>query len=134
MTPHLFIIHFPVALIVVAAGVESVGVAMADRSLREWAWRLMLIGTVATFLAFVTGEGALLAAMPRGGISPERLELHQQWGSVGTWGVLGMALLRTLWRHRPPGGFAWINLLVSVLAATLVIAISISGTLVRHGS
>lgn len=134
MTPHLFIIHFPVSLVLVAAVLEAAGAGLRDRVLRDWAWRMLLAGALAAFLAFVTGEGAMLAALSTPGIDLVRMEAHSQWGSVGTWGLLGAALLRSLWRHRLEGAFGIVNLALPWAASALVVAITLSGTAVRHGS
>jgi uncharacterized membrane protein len=134
MNAHLFVVHFPVSLIVVATALDLLGVGMNDRSLREWGGRFLLAAAVAVFLAFATGEGARLAAMSTGAVDLPRMEVHQQWGSVGIWAVIGGALLRTLWRNRLSGLFGWLNLLILLGATALLIAISLSGTAVRHGA
>jgi uncharacterized membrane protein len=133
MTAHIFIIHFPVALIVMGAVVEVLGVSLAAPRLRHMAWILILTGAVASFLAFVTGEGARIAALGPGTLDFERLEHHEQWASVGTWGLIGGALLRTLWRDRTSGWAGMVNLIVALLLAALVVMITLSGTMVRHG-
>jgi uncharacterized membrane protein len=132
MNAHLFVIHFPISLVFIAATLDLAGVALDDRSLRDWCWRFLLAGAFAVFLAFVTGEGAKLDALSSGEIDFLQLELHQQWGSVGTWAVVGAALLRTLWRNRLSGSFGWLNLSIVLLTAGLLVAITVSGTLVRH--
>ncbi|MDR0787474.1 MAG: hypothetical protein LBG44_06365 [Gemmatimonadota bacterium] len=133
MNAHLFIIHFPVSLAVIAAGLDLFGIAMDDRSLRDWSWRFLLMAAIAVFLAFATGEGAELAALGSGGVPPVRVARHAELGSIGVWGVIGAALLRTLWRKRTGGLFSWLNLAAVLIATGLLIAITFTGTLVRHG-
>jgi len=133
VTPHLFIIHFPAALIVLAAFVDLGGLALEDRPLRIRAGQLLLLGASAAFLAFVTGEGAKLAALGSASVNLAALENHQQWGSVGTWGLIGAAFLRTLWRDRLVGAHRWLNLALALAAAALVVAMTLSGTRIRHG-
>lgn len=132
MNAHLFLVHFPVSLAVVAAGLDLIGIAMNDRSLRDLAWRFLLVAAVAVFLAFATGEGAQLAALGAGGVSHERVATHAEWGSVGIWAVIGAALLRTLWRQRTSGIFGWLNLVLLLAATGLLVVITFTGTLVRH--
>ena len=55
MAPHLFIIHFPIALIVAGAFLELVGVALSDSSYRVWGSRFIIAGGVAAFLGFLSG-------------------------------------------------------------------------------
>jgi uncharacterized membrane protein len=133
MNSHLLIVHFPVSFIVLGAFVELAGAALRDRALRDWAWRLLLMGSLAAFLAFATGESARMAAMGAGYMGGPELETHELWGSVGIWALAVAALLRTLWRHRMEGPFAWINLLLMMGAAAVVVIITVFGTLVRHG-
>lgn len=133
MPLHLFIVHFPVALIVTAAVLDLIGVALQDRSIRLWAGGFLIVGGFLAFLSFATGEGAKLAVLSSGEIDLMRLELHQQWGAVGAWGLLIAALLRGLWRNRTVGLFGWLNLLIVLAATALVIGITLSGTMVRHG-
>jgi uncharacterized membrane protein len=132
MSPHLFLIHFPVAFVIVAAVLDAFGISTGNRSVRDWSWRFLLLGAIAVFAAFATGEGAKLNAGSSGAISFPNLELHQQWGSVGLWAIIGAALLRTLWRHRLNGPFSIVNLAIVVLAAALVIGMTLTGTAVRH--
>lgn len=133
MNVHLFVVHFPVSFVLLAAVLEALGVALGDAELRYWGWRFLLVGAIAIFIAFVTGEGAKLDALGPGGVDIQRIATHEQWGSVGIWAIVGAALMRTLWRHHVHGARAWANLLIVVAAAGLVIMITISGTLVRHG-
>lgn len=133
MSAHLFVIHFPVSMAVVAATLDLVGVALDDRSLRDWAWRFLLVAAVAVFLAFATGEGARLNALGTGAVSIPRMATHEQWGSVGIWAVAVAALLRSLWRNRLSGAFGWLNLVLILAATGLLVAITFTGSLVRHG-
>lgn len=133
MAPHLFIIHFPVALIVAGAFLELVGVALSDSSYRVWGSRFIIAGGVAAFLGFLSGEGAKLNALSSSEIGAAALESHQQWGSVGAWALLVIAILRSMWRNRFDGAMAWVNGGLALVAVALVIGITISGTMVRHG-
>ena len=133
MTAHLFIIHFPVTLLLIGALADLAGLGLADRALRMRAGQLIILGGVAAFLAFVTGEGAKIAAISTAQVDVSRVASHEQWGSVGTWALIGVALLRTLWRGHLDGPRGWVNALIAVVAAALVIAITVTGSFIRHG-
>lgn len=133
MSAHLFIIHFPVSLVLAAAALDLIGIATNDRLFRDWAWRFMLAAAIAVFLAFATGESARFAALSGGEVAPDRVATHAEWGSVGVWVVVAAALLRTLWRQRTSGFYAWLNLVVLLVATGLLVAITFTGTLIRHG-
>lgn len=134
MTAHLFITHFPVTLLLLGALADLGGLALADRALRMRAGQLIIIGGIAAFLAFVTGEGAKIAVISTAQVDIVRIASHEQWGSVGTWALIGVALLRTLWRGQLDGPRGWANAAVAVLAAALVIAITVTGSFIRHGA
>jgi len=133
MNAHLFVIHFPVVLVVVATVFDLVGVGLKDWALRDWAWRFFLVSAIAVFLAFATGDSALMGALSSATVNTPRLDAHMQWGSVGIWAIIGGALLRTLWRNRFTGVYGWLNLIVLLAAMGLLVAITYTGTLVRHG-
>ena len=133
MSSHLLIVHFPVAFVLLGAAVDVLGVALKDGSLRDWGWRLLLMGALAGFLAFATGEGARMAALGDGVVAVAEMEEHSLWGSIGVWALAGTALLRTLWRHRSEGVFLFINLLLVVGAAAITVTITVLGTAIRHG-
>jgi uncharacterized membrane protein len=132
MTAHLFIVHFPISLVVLAAVLDLLGVGMGDRRLRHAAWILLLVGAVAGFLAFATGEGAKLVALASMNVRMDHLETHQQWGSVGIWGLIGGALVRTLWRNRLTGAHGMLNLGLVFVLAGMVVMMTVSGTMIRH--
>lgn len=133
MAAHLFIIHFPVALILLGALADLAGLALNDRALRLRAGQLIIIGGIAAFLAFVTGEGAKIVVLNSPQIDVARIAAHEQWGSVGTWALLGTSIVRAMWRTRFDSWYGWANLVIGVGAAALVIAITLSGTFIRHG-
>lgn len=134
MSLHLFVIHFPVAFLVLATFADVAGIGLGDRDLREWAWRLLLLGAVASFIAIGTGDGARLNAAVTGPLDPARFATHEMWGGAGIWAVAAAALLRTLWRHRGGVLFTWLNLLLLLAAMAVVVGITITGTLVRHAA
>lgn len=133
MSAHLFIVHFPVAVILIGALADLAGLGLADRALRYRGGQLLIIGGFAAFLAFVTGEGAKIIALNAPAIDVGRIAAHEQWGSVGTWVLLGIAIVRTMWRNRLDGPMGWLNLVLAAGATVLVIGITLSGTMVRHG-
>ncbi len=133
MSLHLFIIHFPIALLLLAVLVDLAGLALRDRSLHEWAWGLLLLGAVMAFIALGTGDGARMNAAGSGTLDAERLSVHEMWGGAGIWVIAGAALLRTLWRRREGAAFGFLNLALLACAAAVVVGITVSGTLVRHG-
>jgi uncharacterized membrane protein len=133
MTTHSFIVHFPVSLILAGVIIDLFGTAVADTGARLWAGRLLIAGGFLAFLAFGTGEGAKFAALASQELDVQLLTRHEEWGSVGAWVLLIMAFLRAVWRNRFQGAHSWMNAGLGVVGAAVVIGITLSGTLVRHG-
>ena len=131
MPVHLFIVHFPVALVLAAAGTELAGVALGSAALRRGAGHLLIAGALAAFLSFFTGSGALSALLSTTPLNPAA-DAHAQWGGAGVWGVCGAGVLRLLWRRRLDGVYGWANLAVVLAASALVTAITLSGMAIRH--
>lgn len=134
MAAHLFIVHFPISLILIGALADLAGVGLADRALRHRAGQLIIMGGIAAFLAFVTGEGAKIAGLSSPEVDVAGIVVHEQWGSVGTWALLGTALARGMWRTRFEGPMGWVNLAIGIVAAALTVGITITGTMVRHAA
>lgn len=130
---HLFLAHFPVALLVVGAAADVVGVALRSERIRGFAGVLLMLGGLAALLTFLTGQDALARALSR--VSPVNpaLEAHTQWGGAGVWVLVGGAVLRGLWRDSLDGARGWLLLAAAVASAALVVAISVSGTAIAHG-
>lgn len=133
MPLHLFVSHFPIALITSAAVADVVGTLSGSRDLRRAAGVLLIAGAVAAFVTFVTGQGALSYLLAVARPDAEIVERHTQWGGAGVWGLCGAGALRAAWAARLEGTFGWINLLVAVAAAALVVAIGTTGTAIMHG-
>jgi uncharacterized membrane protein len=134
MSTHLFIVHFPVSLILAGVLIDLTGAAVSDAGTRLWAGRLLIAGGFLAFLAFSTGESAKFTAMASQELDLGLLTRHEEWGSLGAWALLIIAFLRGIWRNRFTGVHSWLNGGLGVLAAGVVIAITISGNLVRHGT
>lgn len=133
MNTHLFVIHFPIAAAMLGAFADLVGAASGNPALRVRGGQLLMVAGFAALLAFLTGDGARLAALSTGEIDPSRLALHEQWGSVGAWVLVGAATARAVWRHRLDGALGWLNLAIAIISVAIALGVTITGTAVRHG-
>jgi uncharacterized membrane protein len=133
MPIHLFVSHFPVALVIAGALVDLVGTAAGDSSMRRGAGHLLIAGALAAFASFFTGGAALSAYLMQNPAPTAAVESHTQWGGAGVWLVCGAGAVRLLWARRLDGPYGWASLGVAVGAATVVVAITLSGTAIRHG-
>lgn len=132
MPAHLFLAHFPVALLVTGAAADLAGALLRMERVRAFAGVLLVIGGASAFLAFFTGGGAVSAALARIPPGDPRLDAHQQWGAAGAWLLLGAAALRAAWRRRLDGARGWIALAAALASAAVVVGIALSGAAVSH--
>jgi uncharacterized membrane protein len=132
MAIHLFLVHFPVALLVTGAAADLAGAALRSEPVRRWAGMLLIGGALAAALAFFTGQGAA-ATLGRAPETYLRLESHTQWAGPGIWLLIIAGGLRAVWRKRLTGATGWATLALALLSAVLVAAIAQSGTAIAHG-
>ena len=133
MPAHVFLAHFPVALILVGAAADVVGAVLRSEAVRRFAGVLLVLGGASAFLAFFTGGGALSAALARVPPGDPRLEAHQQWGAAGAWLLIGASGLRLAWRRSLDRARGWIALAAALAAAAVVTGIALSGSAISHG-
>jgi uncharacterized membrane protein len=133
MPAHLFLAHFPVALVVAGAAADLGGALARNGRTRAFAGVLLMAGGASAFLAFFTGGGALSAALSRILPGDPRLDAHQQWGAAGVWLLVGAAGLRAAWRRRLDGIRGWIALAAALASAAVVTGIALSGAALAHG-
>jgi uncharacterized membrane protein len=133
MPIHLFVSHFPVALVIAGAVADLAGAALGDRALRRGAGYLLVAGALAAFVSFFTGGAALSSYLMAHPAPNPAVETHTQWGGAGVWLVCGAGALRALWSRRLSGPHGLANLAVGIIAAAVVVGITLSGTAIRHG-
>lgn len=134
MTAHVWLAHFPAALIVTGATADVLGAATRRPGLRATAGALLVLGAAAALASFLTGQGALMAAAARIGAANPHVEAHTQWGGAGVWPLAALGLLRFAWRKRLDGVHGWALLAAAIVSAALVLAIVASGLRIAHGA
>ena len=117
---HPVLIHFPIALIIVAAGVEFVGLLMRREKIASFTVIALLIG--GTSAMFSAWSGWSLADAGYGGRGWE-LELHRWLGvAAGLLGLLLSVLVLIAWF----GGRAWATAIVRALSFVCAILIGLA--------
>jgi len=99
---HPLIVHFPIALLVTAAGLDVVGCALrCNRSLRFVATVLYVLGTLTIVATYFTGRAAA-ATIWLPGMAHAAVKEHWDWAFRTVWffGILTMVRLVLLWRAR----------------------------------
>ena len=97
---HPLVIHFPIALLFAAVGIDLVALGVRRASwLRRTAATLYVLGAVAAVAAWRTGEAAA-RGLQLPATTKELLSAHQEWGERTLWvfGILGIVRLAAEWR------------------------------------
>ncbi|HEU0053467.1 MAG TPA: DUF2231 domain-containing protein, partial [Longimicrobium sp.] len=84
---HLWLAHFPVALLLVGAAADAAGAALRDPRVRRFATVLLVLGAALAVAAFLAGQGALFRVQGRLAPGDPRLDAHTQWGGAGVWAL-----------------------------------------------
>jgi len=100
---HPLLVHFPIALLTTAALVDLAGLALrGNRSLRNAATLLCVLGTVTALAAYATGRAASQTVrLP--GMAHAVVGAHWDWAfrTVCFFGVLSVLRLVFAWPGRP---------------------------------
>jgi uncharacterized membrane protein len=113
---HPLVVHFPIALLFTAVGLDVVGWALGcNRSLRSVATALYVLGTLAIVAAYFTGRAAAETVwLP--GMAHAAVKEHWDWAFRTVWffTILTAVRLVLLWRVRADPRPALIVLLTVV--------------------
>lgn len=110
---HPVLVHFPIALLLLAVALEATGFFIRNERLAWTARLILLLGIVSTLFTFVCGNFAEIWAA-RSGISQEALEFHEFLATITSWLFVGLTAWR-LWMNAQTRRF-WRGLWI--LAAT----------------
>ena len=118
---HPAVVHFPIALTLVALLLEVLARSRRLRALEAGALALTVLAAVAAVVAVLTGNAAHDAAV----IPPDARGLvhtHEEIGEFAMWWLLGVAAVRSLlaWRGWFTGWRPWAYLVLVTVAACLV--------------
>ncbi|HMJ84784.1 MAG TPA: DUF2231 domain-containing protein [Vicinamibacterales bacterium] len=127
---HPLIVHFPIALVMLAAAAEGGAAATGD-----WRWRTVAVINVRAGAAFAVAAviaGWRLASAP-GFESTQLLEWHRWLGAIAAVSA-ATAALATSRGERPPSPDLWIYRIGLFCAATLVAVTGHLGGLLVWGA
>ena len=93
-TWHPILVHFPIALLFVAVGLDFYGFVRKD-SRALWAGRVTLVlGTVGVLFTFITGNFAEIWAA-RNLIPQEPLKRHESYATIASWSFIALVCFRS---------------------------------------
>ena len=128
MNLHPFIVHFPLALLIVSALSDAVGILIHREQALKAGYILLLLGSIGAIGGALTGETAAETAAAIPGIGQD-LDEHEDLGTAVVWVAIALTLSRThlVYRKRFSGATRVIYLLFAFGVAGLVAASGYTG-------
>jgi len=118
---HPAVIHFPIALAMVAVLVESLARIPRWRVLESAAVLLIVLAALGSVAAVVTGNAAHdEAVIPAG--AHDLVAQHEEVGEIAMWSLVALAVVRVVlaWSRRFVGAIPWAYLLLVAAASGVV--------------
>ncbi len=134
---HPMVVHFPVALILVALLFDVVSLFTQRELFGKMALYLLVLGTLGLIAAFLTGD------LAEEGVEKTRalhqvLETHEEAGELTMWFMIVVvaARLAMVYFRRSQGVFQWAALAAMIIGALLVIRTAYYGgeLVYKHGA
>ena len=135
---HLLWNHFPILGSLFAAGVLLAGIIFNDRKINQVGLVSLVIFTLLTLPAFLTGEGAEEVVEEFPGISHAAIHEHEEAAEWGLWVMIfsGVVALAGLWLQRRREN---LHRTVSIIACALALftfavffRVGLTGGEIRH--
>jgi uncharacterized membrane protein/YHS domain-containing protein len=116
---HLILVHFPVALTAVAAFAALLSLLFAKRFFRTAATYSIVMAALFAAPTFLTGGEAEEAMGVMSDELHERVESHEEAGSIALWVVIGAAVVQVVSYVRPLAATRWFPVVatIAILAA-----------------
>jgi uncharacterized membrane protein len=118
---HPAIVHFPIALSLVALLLELLARHPRGRVLETSAGLLMVLAALGSVAAVLSGQAARDDAVAPAGVGP-LIERHEEIGELAMWLLLAVAAVRLVlaWRGWFKGIVPWVYLALAAAAASVV--------------
>jgi uncharacterized membrane protein len=116
---HLLVLHFPLALIIVAALADGLFLWRRTAIFKEAGYFCILLGATAAIPTMVTGL-MLIGTLNLTGDSSNLGEIHESLGIMTTIAAVSAAALRAFLRNKLSGMWAWIYGVLILAAMVLV--------------
>lgn len=129
---HPFFVHFPIALLVVAAGFDTYGAVSSMHSYHRTAYSIQVIAGLLALLAAFTGnqaESRLLGQPELHQSVMTVFDRHISLGNAMVWIAILLPLGRTfaMLERKSWGMGGWVFPLISILVASLILITGLLG-------
>ncbi len=119
---HPILVHFPIALLTLAAILEAAALLLRREELSRAGWWAQLVGTLAAGFAVVTGIAA--GDIPHISVgAAEALDTHQELAFLASGAFAALLLWRIAARTLIPGPRRWIYVGLLGLGAVLILVV-----------
>lgn len=128
---HHFLVHFPVALLLVAGLADLIGVMLKRPNFTQMAFAMLMLGALGAIAAAVSGNGAEANLLSQEMIAIQVVDemiAHTNWGNIMVWVILIVACGRAFafLEKKPWATAGW---LFPALTSLLAIAVIYTGWL-----
>ncbi|MDA0747070.1 MAG: DUF2231 domain-containing protein [bacterium] len=128
MNIHPLIVHFPIALLILGAICDAIGILMRRDFFLKTGHLLLAMGATAAIAAAITGENAAEVAEKIPGIT-EDLERHETLSTAVAWLSVALTLTRShfVFKKRFTGTTRILYLVIAIAIAALTAASGYTG-------
>lgn len=92
---HPFVVHFPIALLIIYACCEITGIILKNDFILKMAFVLLFIGVVSSVGAVLTGNQAAEIAVIKNVEWASLIEKHEDYATITLWYFFAILVLRT---------------------------------------
>ena len=129
MPLHPLVVHFPIALLILAGVIEIVNVFMKKDTLNKFGTLLLILGVISGFVTLATGDGAEHFAESKWGDVVEGIiEPHETFADISMIIFSALTVIKILFRHNIfKFSFLQGKALRGGIASVLIVLLSLGG-------
>lgn len=129
MPLHPLVVHFPIALLILAGVIEIVNVFMKKDSLNKFGTLLLVLGVISGFVTLATGDAGEHFAESKWGDAVEgKIEPHETFADISMIIFSALTVIKILFRHNIfKFGFLQSKALRGGVASVLIVLLSLGG-------
>lgn len=129
MPLHPLVVHFPIALLILAGVIEIVNVFMKKELLNKFGTLLLILGVISGFVSLSTGEESEhFAESTWGNAIEDKIESHENFADISMIIFSALTVIKILFRHNIfKFSFLQSKALRGGVATVLIVLLSLGG-------